>query len=30
MMMQKNAEVWKNVYESFYGIPLTYTTEVKE
>ncbi len=29
-MMAKNAEVWKNVYETTYGIPLTYTTEVKE
>ena len=30
MMMEKNAEVWKNVYESFYGIPLEYTTEKTE
>ena len=29
-MMAKNAEVWKNIYETTYGIPLTYTTEVKE
>lgn len=29
-MMIKNAEVWKDVYEKTYGIPLTYTTEHKE
>lgn len=29
-MMEKNAEVWKNIYETAYGIPLTYTTEVEE
>lgn len=29
-MMAKNAEVWKNVYETTYGIPLTYTTETKK
>lgn len=28
-MMKKNAEVWKQIYEETYGIPLTYTT-VKE
>lgn len=27
MMKEKNFEVWKNVYEEFYGIPLEYTTE---
>ena len=27
MMLNKNFEVWKNVYEDFYGIPLEYTTE---
>ena len=26
-MKEKNFEVWKNVYEKFYGIPLEYTTE---
>ena len=30
MMMEKNAEAWKNIYESTYGIPLTYTTEKKD
>ncbi len=30
MMMEKNYEVWKNIYESEYHIPLTYTTEKKE
>jgi lipopolysaccharide biosynthesis glycosyltransferase len=30
MMMEKNAEVWKSVYETTYGIPLEYTTEAKE
>lgn len=29
-MMAKNAEVWKKIYEETYGIPLTYTTEVKQ
>ena len=27
IMKEKNFEVWKNVYENFYGIPLEYTTE---
>ena len=27
MMMEKNAEVWKNIYETEYNIPLEYTTE---
>ena len=26
-MMQKNSEVWKNIYEAVYEIPLAYTTE---
>ena len=26
-MMQKNSEVWKNIYEAVYSIPLSYTTE---
>ncbi len=30
MMAEKNAAYWKEVYESTYGIPLTYTTENKE
>lgn len=29
LMKNKNFEVWKNIYEDFYGIPLEYTT-VKE
>ncbi|MBO5203388.1 MAG: 1-acyl-sn-glycerol-3-phosphate acyltransferase [Clostridia bacterium] len=29
-MMEKNYEVWKNIYETEYGIPLTYTTEQTE
>lgn len=29
-MLKENAEVWKNVYEKFYKIPLEYTTEIKE
>ena len=28
-MKNKNFEVWKNIYEEFYGIPLEYTT-IKE
>ena len=28
-MINKNFEVWKNIYEEFYGIPLEYTT-IKE
>ena len=27
MMLNKNFEVWKNIYEEFYGIPLQYSTE---
>ena len=30
MMKEKNFEVWKNIYEKFYQIPLTYTTEKEE
>lgn len=30
IMKDKNFEVWKNVYEEFYGIPLEYTTVKKE
>ncbi len=26
-MMEKNSEVWKNIYEAVYAIPLSYTTE---
>lgn len=26
-MRNRNYEVWKRIYESFYGVPLTYTTE---
>ena len=26
-LLQKNFEVWKNIYEDFYGIPLEYTTK---
>ena len=29
-MMQKNFKIWKEIYESTYGIPLTYTTEKKD
>jgi 1-acyl-sn-glycerol-3-phosphate acyltransferase len=29
IMMQKNAEVWKEIYERIYGIPLIYTTVKK-
>ena len=29
-MKEKNAEVWKNIYEEFYGIPLEYSTQNKE
>lgn len=28
-LMARNSEVWKNIYEREYGIPLTYTTESK-
>ena len=27
MMLNKNFEAWKEIYEDFYGIPLEYTTE---
>ena len=27
MMLNKNFEEWKNIYEDFYGIPLEYTTK---
>lgn len=27
MMMQKNAEIWREIYEREYGVPLRYTTE---
>ena len=27
IMLNKNFEVWKQIYEDFYGIPLEYTTE---
>jgi len=27
IMKSKNAEIWKNIYEDFYKIPLEYTTE---
>ena len=30
IMKDKNFEVWKNIYEEFYGIPLEYTTQKKE
>lgn len=26
-MLNKNFEVWKNIYEDFYGVPLEYTTK---
>lgn len=26
-MMQKNYEVWKEIYENTYGIPLVYTCD---
>lgn len=29
-MLNKNFEVWKNIYEDFYGMPLEYTTIKKE
>ena len=29
-MKNKNYEMWKNVYETTYGIPLTYTTIAQE
>ena len=27
VMREKNSEVWKEIYEDFYGVPLEYTTE---
>ena len=30
IMKKKNYEIWKNIYEEFYGIPLVYTTIDKE
>ena len=27
IMMRKNAEVWKDVYENFYGVKLRYAEE---
>lgn len=30
IMKDKNFDVWKNVYEEFYGIPLEYTTQKEE
>ena len=30
VMLNKNFEVWKKIYEDFYGIPLEYTTINKE
>lgn len=30
IMKEKNSEIWKKIYEDFYKIPLTYTTENKE
>ena len=29
-MRNKNFEVWKNIYEDFYGIPLEYTTQINQ
>ena len=29
-MKAKNFEVWKNIYENFYNIPLEYTTQKEE
>lgn len=29
-MMEKNAAVWKEIYENFYGMPLRYKTELPE
>jgi hypothetical protein len=28
MMREKNAEVWKKIYEEYYKIPLKYDTRV--
>lgn len=30
IMLNKNFEVWKQIYEDFYGIPLEYTTEIEK
>ena len=30
IMKEKNAQVWKEVYEDFYKVPLEYTTEAKK
>lgn len=30
IMKQKNSQVWKQVYEEFYNIPLEYTTEIEK
>ena len=30
VMKQRNYEIWKKIYEEFYGIPLEYNTESKE
>lgn len=30
LMKEQNYEIWKNIYEEFYGIPLEYTTIKKE
>ena len=30
IMLNKNFEAWKKIYEDFYGIQLEYTTEVNE
>ena len=30
MMMERNAAIWKEIYETTYGIPLAYTTEPKD
>ena len=26
-LLNQNFEIWKNIYENFYGIPLVYTTK---
>ena len=26
-LLNQNFEIWKNIYEDFYGIPLVYTTK---
>ena len=30
LMKQKNYEIWKRIYENFYGIPLEYSTNNEE